>query len=453
MKKLFYNLNALKIIVPTLALTLQTGFAQNPVVTTAGSTNINYIPVFNSINTTPTTIMNSSIIQSGSSIGLFTVSPQQPFHIVGRTRIDLSTTNGATGRMYLTRGNNTNQEDLLLFTTNGTATYDWAMGTYNGGGTANSDWVLSNWTVGHVLTASQSTGNIAIGTTNTAGNLPLAKLHVAGDVVVTTGAPPNSSAYIRSNFNYSGTGQPEYTWYGDLTTGMFHPAQKIIGFSVNNTEAMRIGNGTNAYVGIGGITPTQMLHMNNGAILLQGTVPGLGGPQILFGGSSSSATSGEVGIEYDPTIHGLNFWKPYGSHGVTGGGAPISNYLLFINDDGNVGIGGINPATINAAGYQYKLSVLGAIRANKVVVEIGWADYVFNKNYNLLSLNEVEKYIAKNQHLPNIPSAKEIEEKGLDLGALQAKQMEKIEELTLYIIELNKKLEAQNIRILELEKK
>jgi trimeric autotransporter adhesin len=79
------------------------------------------------------------------------------------------------------------------------------------------------------------------------------------------------------------------------------------------------------------------------------------------------------------------------------------------------------------------------------VVEINWADYVFNKSYKLIPLNELEKFIALNKHLPNIPAAADVEKNGLDVGAVQAKQMEKIEELTLYILELNK-------RITELEK-
>jgi hypothetical protein len=117
------------------------------------------------------------------------------------------------------------------------------------------------------------------------------------------------------------------------------------------------------------------------------------------------------------------------------------NYLSFstnsfprmvIAPNGNVGIGTNNPT--------YKLSVLGNIRSTEVVVETGWADYVFDKNYRLRSLDEVEKFIQQNKHLPNIPSAKEVEEKGLHLGDVQKRMMEKIEELTLYVIELKKEI-------------
>lgn len=77
-------------------------------------------------------------------------------------------------------------------------------------------------------------------------------------------------------------------------------------------------------------------------------------------------------------------------------------------------------------------------------------DYVFNKDYKLLSFAELESYLMKNKHLPNVPSAKEIEEKGAPLGELQRVGLEKTEELYLYVIELNKKvekLEEQNKKL------
>lgn len=107
---------------------------------------------------------------------------------------------------------------------------------------------------------------------------------------------------------------------------------------------------------------------------------------------------------------------------------------IFIAEaTGNVGIGTDNPT--------YKLSVLGNIRSTEVVVETGWADYVFDTKYKLLPIVQLEKFIQQNKHLPNIPSAKEVEENGLHLGDTQKRMMEKIEELTLYIIQLNKRIE------------
>lgn len=110
---------------------------------------------------------------------------------------------------------------------------------------------------------------------------------------------------------------------------------------------------------------------------------------------------------------------------------------VFVDAAGNMSIGAANIAT------GYKLNVVGKIISEEVRVELrgDWPDYVFDDNYNLPSLAAVEQHIRDNKHLPNIPSASEIQNKGLHLGEMQKKQMEKIEELTLYIIELNKRLE------------
>ncbi len=103
----------------------------------------------------------------------------------------------------------------------------------------------------------------------------------------------------------------------------------------------------------------------------------------------------------------------------------------------------------------YKLAVGGKIIAEelKVQLQAQWPDYVFSKDYKLPSLAEVEKQIKEKGHLANVPSAKEVEANGFEVGEMARIQQEKIEELTLYIIELNKKLEAQDKKLLELEAK
>ncbi|PKF74497.1 cell wall anchor protein [Chryseobacterium sp. PMSZPI] len=101
------------------------------------------------------------------------------------------------------------------------------------------------------------------------------------------------------------------------------------------------------------------------------------------------------------------------------------------------------------------LYVKKGIKAQQVKVENpaanGWADYVFKKDYKLRSLEEVEKHIADKGHLPNIPSAQEVEKEGINLGEMDAKLLEKIEELTLYSIEQNKQLKSQSEEIKELK--
>ncbi|OXA84961.1 hypothetical protein [Flavobacterium hercynium] len=117
----------------------------------------------------------------------------------------------------------------------------------------------------------------------------------------------------------------------------------------------------------------------------------------------------------------------------------------YINS-GNVGIGTANP--------QNKLDVKGTIRSQEVKVELNnWPDFVFKKEYTLPTLIEVEKHITEKGHLENIPSEKEVLKNGINLGEMDAKLLQKIEELTLYVIELNKKIEIQNQELEGMKKK
>jgi len=103
--------------------------------------------------------------------------------------------------------------------------------------------------------------------------------------------------------------------------------------------------------------------------------------------------------------------------------------------NGNIGIGTTTPTE--------KLSVNGTIRSKEVLVEsTPWPDYVFTDTYKLNSLSEVSTFISENGHLPNIPTAKEVKENGIKLGEMNAKLLEKIEELTLYLIEQTNRIDA-----------
>lgn len=129
--------------------------------------------------------------------------------------------------------------------------------------------------------------------------------------------------------------------------------------------------------------------------------------------------------------------------------------------NGRVGIGAVTTfpttaGTVNVSNY--RLFVTGGILTDEVRVNLSangtWADYVFNKDYNLKSLSEVEKFINENGHLPNVPSAKQVKEEGIELGNMSKIQQEKIEELTLYLIQQNKEIEELKAQVkLLLERK
>jgi len=133
--------------------------------------------------------------------------------------------------------------------------------------------------------------------------------------------------------------------------------------------------------------------------------------------------------------------RPTGRLRISAGVNPGDDEFVSILQDGNVGIGTTNP--------QHKLSVKGTVQATELVVVApeDFPDFVFADEYTLMTLAELEKYIKQHKHLPGISSAQEVGERGLFVGAMQASLLQKIEELTLYVIDLKKENETLKKRI------
>ena len=123
----------------------------------------------------------------------------------------------------------------------------------------------------------------------------------------------------------------------------------------------------------------------------------------------------------------------------------VDQTALSILNNGNFGKVQIGEV---ATPGNYRLYVEKGILTENLNIAIknttDWADYVFDENYNLTSLEETEEYIKEHKHLPNVPSSDEMVEKGMDVKKTNAMLMAKIEELTLYVIALNKKIEVIN---------
>jgi hypothetical protein len=151
---------------------------------------------------------------------------------------------------------------------------------------------------------------------------------------------------------------------------------------------------------------------------------------------TGSTTTNGIIIKHNASV-GSVLWC-----GNTGGTSAWTDPSVLKIYDGRVSIGA------DTTYADYKLAVNGKIRCREMKVTLSdWPDYVFGKNYHLSSLKDVEKYIEENNHLPEMPSAREVTEKGVDLGDMNARLVKKVEELTLYIISLQKEMDDLKAKI------
>jgi hypothetical protein len=223
-----------------------------------------------------------------------------------------------------------------------------------------------------------------------------------------------------------------------LTYGISE-AQNDYWTGTNNTfsNIFRFGN-----VGVNTSTPLSKFHVNGG-LRITGNAPNFGGPTILFGESGNpNAEYGKYYMEFIPN-QGLNF-------GISWPNPGYGNYDLFLSTTRKVGIGTNNVNCSNCSGY--RLFVKEGIKTEKIKVEIasinGWADYVFDDEYYLMPLIEVEAFISKNKHLPEVPSAQKIVENGgVELKEMNILLLKKVEELTLHLINLNNKIKSLEKKI------
>ena len=254
----------------------------------------------------------------------------------------------------------------------------------------------------------------------------------------------SGDAHHQLNFNESGiyyrTGQPSGTtwdsWSQILTSKSDIETSGLLKLTGFGNHYISNGN-----IGIGTTNPLEKLHIlgsvrgnQSGALRISS-----GNGYIDIGPRNTSWA--HIYTDRPKFIFNRDIYS------VNGGFSAYANSNLYLKTNGttrltilkangNVGIGTTTPGI-------YKLAVEGEIGAREVNVTLdSWSDFVFDKDYELRSLQELETYISLNKHLPDIPVESEIRNKGVNLGEMNSKLLQKIEELTLYIIEQDKRLQS-----------
>ncbi|MEI6950830.1 hypothetical protein V9K67_26860 [Paraflavisolibacter sp. H34] len=205
----------------------------------------------------------------------------------------------------------------------------------------------------------------------------------------------------------------------------------------NNAGTNNINNANSGNVGIGTSTPSEKLEVNGYVHINTNTPDPASGGLIVDNGGRK-----RIGF-IQPVDREAGIWRASNQDfeigridGLSLPGTP-SVVDLYVGGNGNVGIG-----TSFVSNTDFKLFVEKGIRTRKVKVDLtSWADYVFEPTYKLPTLKYVEWFIKQHKHLPDVPTSLEVEKNGVDIGENQVLLLKKVEELTLYIIEHNKKME------------
>jgi hypothetical protein len=360
-------------------------------------TNVARIGIFTFAGSNPGDLLERVSILDNGDVGIGTNAPAYKLDINGRPRI--RQVGGNTAGIWYNKSDNTE------YTFAGIRS-DTVWGLYESGYKFNFDMKNSRLAIGAVLP-----------------QYPLVFTHTLGDKISL----------------YGGAGAPNADHYGFGIQGslmqLFTPTSTSdiafgYGRSAAFTERVRIkGDGT---VGIGTTTPSTKL-------------------QIIGGVDAGFATHGY--IQLGPT-NGGNL--VIDNNEILARNNGLETDMWIQQDDGNLllcglGLGGVGIGVSTGAGLAtgHALSVHGKIIAEELRIQsyATWPDYVFEKEYQLISRVDLREAINVNKHLPGIPSAKVVEEEGLLVGDMQKRMMEKIEELTLYILELNDKSMQQQAEI------
>lgn len=314
---------------------------------------------------------------------------------------------------------------LMIYQTDNTPGFYFFDGTLwlavNAGGT-------NLWSLNGTSIYNTNGQNVGIGTNN-----PTARLELVGSMILSQGSMLLSQGSPLILKDDAASNSTSIQFRNSTATSQFslnHLGGTLdVLWLESPAHSIDLVMAANGRVGIGTLVPSVKFHvLGSGEVLrVDGTDPQiglaqagvlkgvlrLGGNDIVIGSPASNDT-GRVIFR------------------INGGDR------MMLHPDGRVSIGTAFPAT------GYSLSVNGKIISSEVKVQLqaNWPDYVFDKSYTRPSLSQLETFVASNKHLPGIPTALEVKKEGIELGEMNRKLLEKVEELTLYMIEMNKRIDS-----------